>query len=84
MSGTHTICRLIADRYIVRSLLRLYSSYSRPGHRNLELVEGNFTDAETLCGAMPGCDFVIHCAAMTGQSGHTIRTGKPILRPLNN
>lgn len=69
MSGTHTICRLIADGYIVCGLLRRYSSYSGPGHRNLELVEGNFTDAGTLCGAMRSCDFVIHCAAMTGQSG---------------
>ena len=58
MLGTHTICRLIADGYIVRGLLRRYGSYSGPGHRNLELVEGNFTDAETLRGAMRGSDFV--------------------------
>lgn len=69
MLGTHTICRLIAYGYAVRGLLRRLCSYAGPENRDLELIEGDFSNAGDLRNAMRDCDFVIHCAAMTGQSG---------------
>lgn len=67
--GTHTICELLSAGYAVRGLLRCLGSYVGVEDPALELVEGEFTDRETLRRAMHGCDYVVHCAAKTGQSG---------------
>ena len=67
--GTHTICELLASGYAVRGLLRSRNSYVGPTDPALELIEGSFADADTLRGAVKGCEYVVHCAAKTGQSG---------------
>ena len=67
--GVHTIRELLAAGYAVRGLLRRRSSYVGPEDASLELIEGDFTDEDTLRRAMQGCIYVVHCAARTGQSG---------------
>lgn len=67
--GTHTICELLSAGYAVRGLLRCLGSYVGVEDPALELVEGEFTDRETLRRAMHGCDYVVHCAAKQEQSG---------------
>lgn len=67
--GTHVIHELLAAGYAVRGLLRRRNSYVGNTHPALELIEGSFTDRNTLRQTMQGCRYVIHCAARTGQSG---------------
>ncbi len=50
-------------------MLRKESGYKGPRHPDLELVEGDFTSEECLNRVLPGCDAVIHIAAVTSQSG---------------
>ncbi len=60
---------LLEKGYYVRGLLRRESGYKGPVHPNLELVEGDFTSDECLRQVLPGCDAVIHAAAVTSRSG---------------
>ncbi len=60
---------LLGSGYSVRGLLREKSGYMGSGHPNLELIEGDFTSDECLRRVLPGCDAVIHAAAVTSQSG---------------
>lgn len=68
--GTHTIHELLEAGYNVRGLLRAKKSYIGPECPELELIKGAFTDEKTLRRAIDGCEYVVHCAAMTGQSGN--------------
>lgn len=67
--ATNAIAALQEAGYNVRGLLRKKSSYIGMEHPSIELMEGDFTDAEFISEAVRGCDFIVHIAAMTGQAG---------------
>lgn len=67
--AANVIPLLTENGYFVRGLLRKASGYKGPRHPNLELIEGDFTTEECLRRVLPGCDAVIHIAAVTSQSG---------------
>lgn len=67
--GVNVIHELLESGYAVRGLLRDIGSYKGRRHPKLELVEGDFRDADCLLRVMPGCEGVIHIAAVTSQSG---------------
>ena len=71
MLAANVIPLLVNDGYSVRGLLRRRSGYRGPEHPNLELIEGDFTSDECLRRVLPGCDAVIHAAAVTSQSGRS-------------
>lgn len=67
--ASNVIPLLVEGGYFVRGLLRRASDYRGPKHPNLELAEGDFTSDECLRRVLPGCDAVIHTAALTSSSG---------------
>lgn len=67
--ASNVIPLLIDNGYFVRGLLRRASDYKGPEHPNLELAEGDFTSDECLRRVLPGCDMVVHTAAVTSRGG---------------
>ena len=67
--ATNTIEELTAAGYCVSGILRRKKAYIGKADKALELVEGDFTDRDFMTGAVRGCDFIVHIAAMTGQAG---------------
>lgn len=67
--GANTIRELVSAGYAVRGLLRNRKSYNGITDPDIELSEGSFTDPEFLRKTLPGCQYIVHCAANTGQSG---------------
>lgn len=65
--GVNVVAEFLDAGYKVRGLLRNRMSFIGKLHPELELVEGDFTDASVLRAAMQDCDYVIHCAAKTDQ-----------------
>ncbi|MFI3247743.1 MAG: NAD-dependent epimerase/dehydratase family protein [Rikenellaceae bacterium] len=68
MLATNIIEQLLHKGYEVRGLLRRESSYQGIQHKNLELVEGDFTNLEYVNSSIDGCECVIHSAAITKQN----------------
>lgn len=68
MLATNVIEVLLEGGYSVRGVLRRRGSYVGTTHSALELVEGDFTDQDTITCAIKGCGAVIHCAAITAQN----------------
>ncbi len=68
MLATNIIKELLFKGYSVRGILRKKSSYKGVSHHNLELLEGDFTDFNTIESALEGCDMIIHSAAITAQN----------------
>lgn len=66
--ATNAIAKLIEAGYEVRGLLRRKSSYIGKNYLELELMEGSFTDVNTVRKALEGCRYVVHIAALTDQS----------------
>lgn len=66
--GANVIPELLGAGYAVRGLVRDIGGYKGMRHPELHLVEGDFCDPECLKGVMPGCDAVIHIAAVTSRS----------------
>ena len=67
--GTHTICELLSAGYAVRGLLRCLGSYVGVEDPALELVEGEFTDRETLRRAMGA---TMWCIALPKQGSRVL------------
>lgn len=67
MLSTNICSILLGQGYSVRGFLRCRSRFSGALHSRLELVEGDIIDRDALIAAMAGCDYVIHCAALTAQ-----------------
>lgn len=67
--ATNAIAELIEAGYAVRGILRRKDTYIGKQYPDLELVEGDFTDSGFIRGAVEGCTFIVHIAAMTGQTG---------------
>lgn len=65
--ATNTIVALLSRGYHVKGFLRDRNKFLLPAHERMELAVGDITDPESLDRAIPGCDFVIHCAATTDQ-----------------
>lgn len=68
MLATNIIEVLLERGFTVRGLLRRLSSYKGVLNDSLELIEGDFTDCNTLPAALKDCDTVIHSAAITVQN----------------
>ncbi|MGM9734837.1 MAG: NAD-dependent epimerase/dehydratase family protein [Candidatus Cryptobacteroides sp.] len=66
--ATNAIAALVEAGYEVRGLLRRKGTYIGRNFLELELVEGSFTNPETVRKALMGCDYVVHIAALTDQS----------------
>lgn len=62
------IRQALGDRPI-RLLVRSAAAHSALASGNVELVEGDVTDASSLRGAMDGCDSVIHLVAIIEEQG---------------
>ena len=65
--GTHIVECLLREGYRVRGLLRDKTRFHLPPHPDLSLIEGDFTEPQTVWGALQGCNYVIHVAACTDQ-----------------
>lgn len=63
--GTNLILELLENGFLVKGLIRNFSSYQGTPHNNLELVQGNIMDDLSL--HLRDCDYVIHTAAETNQ-----------------
>jgi dihydroflavonol-4-reductase len=62
--GAHVVCQLLDRGFSVRAMLRDVSlSEMFPENENLEIVQGDLFDVESLKSAISGCEDVIHCAA---------------------
>ena len=62
--GAHVVCQLLERGFSVRAMLRDVSlSEMFPENENLEIVQGDLFDVESLKSAVSGCEDVIHCAA---------------------
>ncbi len=62
--GSHVVCQLLERGFSVRAMLRDMSlGIMFPENENLEIVEANLFDIESLKSAVSGCEDVIHCAA---------------------
>ena len=62
--GAHVVCQLLDRGFSVRAMLRDVSlSEMFPENENLEIVQGDLFDVESLKSAVSGCEDVIHCAA---------------------
>lgn len=72
--GAGFIGSTLAGRLLETNRVIVYDNLARnslrnqafSGHPNLELVEGDILDTETLTRAMDGADIVVHCAAIAG------------------
>jgi oxidoreductase len=62
--GGHLARRLVREGYRIRCLVRPTSDTSTLEPLDVELVRGDLTDAGSLLGAVRGCRFVLHCAAL--------------------
>ena len=62
--GTNVIIELLSRGYSVRGLLRNINDFHYKKHSNLELIQGDFTNKQTVAAAIKGCDYVIHVAAI--------------------
>ena len=62
--GAHVVCQLLDRGVSVRAMLRDVSlSEIFPENENLEIVQGDLFDVESLKSAVSGCEDVVHCAA---------------------
>ena len=62
--GAHVVCQLLDRGFSVRAMLRDVSlSEMFPENENLEIVQGDLFDVESLKSVISGCEDVIHCAA---------------------
>ena len=62
--GAHVVCQLLDRGFSVRAMLRDVSlSEMFPKNENLEIVQGDLFDVESLKSVISGCEDVIHCAA---------------------
>lgn len=62
--GTNVIIELLSRGYSVRGLLRNINDFHYKKHANLELIQGDFKNKQTVASAIKGCDYVIHVAAI--------------------
>ena len=62
--GAHVVFQLLDRGFSVRAMLRDVSlSEMFPENENLEIVQGDLFDVNSLKDAVSGCEDVIHCAA---------------------
>ncbi len=67
--GSTLVGRLVeANRVVVLDNLSRNALRGSPfeNHVNLQLIEGDVLDLETVCRAVEGADVVVHCAAIAG------------------
>jgi len=62
--GGHLAERLVREGYRVRCLVRETSDRSRLEALDVELTDGDLTDARSVIAAAEGCRFVFHCGAL--------------------
>lgn len=67
--ATNAIAELLGSGYGVRGVLRRKEAFIGDAAPALELLEGSFTDKDFIQEAVQGCDYIVHIAAMTGQTG---------------
>lgn len=58
--GKQIMHDLVNDNYLVRCLVRQGSERKLKGHKNIDVVHGDITDAASLQGKLEGCDAVIN------------------------
>ena len=61
--GSAVVRQLLARGEAVRVMTRVNSDKTNIRNLNIEVVDGDLLDPETLCGAMEGCNGVFHVAA---------------------
>lgn len=62
--GSHLVDALLQKKYIVKCLVRETSDTHWLKTRNVELVQGSYTEKESLNRAVTGVDFVFHVGAV--------------------
>jgi polyketide synthase len=62
--GGHLVRRLAAHGCAVRCLVRAGSDTAGLEQSGLELARGDLRDPGSLAGAVAGCEYVVHCAAL--------------------
>ena len=68
--GSHVADVLTKRGDHVRALVRSNSDTAHLQSLNVEIVTGDFTDAEAVRKAVEGIDAIVHCAAKVGDWGH--------------
>lgn len=68
MLAANIIEELLNSGYLVRGTIRNRNKYKGTLHPNLELIECDFTDFDTMLEVVNGCDSIIHAAAITAQN----------------
>ena len=63
--GLNTVLYLLSKGHQVRALVRNKKKFPDLNHEKLELTEGDIQILPKLKSSMRGCDFVVHCAALT-------------------
>ncbi|MFO7999601.1 MAG: NAD-dependent epimerase/dehydratase family protein [Marinilabilia sp.] len=63
--ATNVIMELLTNGYKVRGLLRNRNKFMAPGHKNLEIREGDISDPRALDDHTQGVEHIIHVAAIT-------------------
>lgn len=63
--ATHVIEQLLSEGHRVRGLIRNPGKYLLDSDDRLELIRGSLEDSNTYADVLPGCDAVIHIAALT-------------------
>ncbi len=58
--GKQILHDLVNNNYLVRCLVRQGSDRKLTGHKNIDIVHGDITDAVSLQGKLEGCDVVIN------------------------
>lgn len=58
--GSEVLRQLVAAGHVVRALVREGSERKLAALKNVEVLQGDVTDAASLAGALAGCDAVIH------------------------
>jgi len=68
--GSHLVKALSDSDYCVRALVRKPSVPSLSTVPNIELVQGDIRNPESLSNAIQGIDYVIHCAGLVKAYNH--------------
>lgn len=63
--ATNIIIELLSRSYSVKGMLRNIDNFQYNNHPNLELIQGNITENQSVEKAIKNCDYVIHAAALT-------------------
>ncbi|MFB6317451.1 NAD-dependent epimerase/dehydratase family protein [Saccharicrinis sp. FJH54] len=67
--GYHVVNEALKQGYGVRAIVRKHSDVSFLSQLDCSMIYGDITVKQDIEEAVKNCDYVIHCAAKTGQTG---------------